>query len=129
MENKEDKDMVYVDTIEDVKYVLSLLKDINQPINTQLSSLLQVCCMLSGDLTVVEYLLEHGANPNYMDYRGWTARDYASFNKNPFATLLLYAMLDRYEEKFPKENAFERRKQILDWALDQQKQAKTLNES
>ncbi|MBR6412239.1 MAG: ankyrin repeat domain-containing protein [Alphaproteobacteria bacterium] len=129
MENQEDKDEVFVDTIEDVKYVVSLLDDINQPINTQLSSILQVCCMLSGDLTVVEYLLEHGANPNYMDYRGWTARDYAAFNKNPFASLLLYAMLDRYEEKFPKENAFERRKQILDWALDQQKQAKTLNES
>lgn len=129
MENQELKDEVFVDTLEDVKYVVSLLDDINQPINTQLSSLLQVCCMLSGDLTVVEYLLEHGANPNYMDYRGWTARDYASFNKNPFASLLLYAMLDRYEEKFPKENAFERRKQILDWALDQQKQAKTPNES
>lgn len=121
MENQEIKDEVFVDTLEDVKYVVSLLDDINQPINTQLSSILQVCCMLSGDLTVVEYLLEHGANPNYMDYRGWTAKDYASFNKNPFASILLYAILERYEEKFPKENAFERRKQILDWALNQNK--------
>lgn len=52
---KKDKDTVYVDTIKDVKYVLSLLKDINQPVNTQLSSLLQICCMLSGDLSVIEY--------------------------------------------------------------------------
>ena len=126
MENKEDKDMVYVDTIEDVKYLVSLLDDINQPINTQLSSILQVCCMLSEDLTVVEYLLEHGAIPNYMDYRGWTARDYAAFNKNPFASILLFSILEDYEKKFPKENAFERRKQILDWALNQNK---TPNES
>ena len=125
MENQELKDEVFVDTLEDVKYVVSLLDDINQPINTQLSSLLQVCCMLSGDLTVVEYLLEHGANPNYMDYRGWTARDYAAFNKNPFAAILLFSMLDPYEEKFPKENAFERRKQILDWALNQNKETKS----
>ena len=125
MENQEIKDEVFVDTLEDVKYVVSLLDDINQPINTQLSSLLQVCCMLSGDLTVVEYLLEHGANPNYMDYRGWTARDYAAFNKNPFAAILLFSMLDPYEEKFPKENTFERRKQILDWALNQNKETKT----
>ena len=88
-----DKDTVFVDTIKDVKYVLSLLEDINQPINTQLSSLLQVCCMLSGDVRVVEYLLRKGANPNYMDYRGWTARDYASFNKNPIATVLIYCLL------------------------------------
>ena len=125
MENQELKDEVFVDTLEDVKYVVSLLDDINQPINTQLSSLLQVCCMLSGDLTVVEYLLEHGANPNYMDYRGWTARDYAAFNKNPFAAILLFSMLDPYEKKVPKENAFERRKQILDWALNQNKETKT----
>ena len=82
-----DKDTVYVDTLKDVKYVVSLLEDINQPINTQLSSLLQICCMMSADVTVIEYLLAEGANPNYLDYRGWTARDYASFNKNPIALL------------------------------------------
>ena len=113
-----DKDTVYVDTLKDVKYVVSLLEDINQPINTQLSSLLQICCMMSADVTVIEYLLAKGANPNYLDYRGWTARDYASFNKNPLVSLLIYGMLEPYEEKFPKEDAFERRVEIMDWALD-----------
>lgn len=117
-EDKEEKDTIFVDTLEDIKYVLTLLKDINQPINTQLSSLLQICCLLSGDLSVIKYLLEHGANPNYLDYRGWSARDYASFNKSPLVSLLIYGMLEPYEEKFPKENAFERRVEIMDWALD-----------
>ena len=73
--------------------------------------------MLSEDLSVIDYLLKKGANPNYMDYRGWTAKDYASFNKNPIAMLLIYQLLEQYEKKFPKEDAFERRRQILDWAL------------
>lgn len=116
--SKKEKDTVYVDTIKDVKYVLSLLKDINQPVNTQLSSLLQICCMLSEDVEVIEYLLKRGANPNYMDYRGWTAKDYASFNKSPIAMLLIYHLLAQYGGKFPQEDAFERRKEILDWALN-----------
>ena len=112
------KEPLFVDTIQDVKYVLSLLDDINQPVNTQLSSLLQICCMLSGDLSVIDYLLKKGANPNYMDYRGWTAKDYASFNKNPCASILIINLLAPYEKKFPQEDAFERRRQILDWALN-----------
>ena len=116
-----DKDTVFVDTLEDVQYVVSLLDDINQPINTQLSSLLQVCCMLSADVTVIEYLLAKGANPNYLDYRGWTARDYASFNKNPIAMLLIYGLLERYEDKFPKQDARKRREEILDWAFSKVK--------
>ena len=114
-----DKDTVYVDTLKDVKYVVSLLEDINQPINTQLSSLLQICCMMS--VTVIEYLLAKGANPNYLDYRGWTARDYASFNKNPIAMLLIYGLLERYEDKFPKQDARKRREEILDWAFKKDK--------
>lgn len=116
--DEKDEETIYIDAIEDIKYVVSLLDDINQPINTQLSSLLQVCCLLSSDLTVIKYLLENGANPNYLDYRGWSARDYASFNKNPLASLLIYGMLEPYEEKFPKEDASERRQEVLDWALD-----------
>ena len=116
-----DKDTVFVDTIKDVKYVLSLLEDINQPINTQLSSLLQICCMLSADVTVIEYLLQKGANPNYLDYRGLSSKDYTFFNKNPIARLLIYGLLERYEDKFPKEDAYERRKEILEWALSKDK--------
>lgn len=116
-----DKDTVYVDTLKDVKYVVSLLEDINQPINTQLSSLLQICCMMSADVTVIEYLLAEGANPNYLDYRGWTARDYASFNKNPIAMLLIYGLLERYADRFPKQDARKRREEILDWAFKKDK--------
>ena len=46
-----------------MKEFLSTLEYIDQPINTTLSSLLQVCCQYAKDDTVVKYLLKNGANP------------------------------------------------------------------
>ena len=120
---EENNEIAYLDTQEGVDMVLSQLQDINQPVNTQLSSLLQLVCLLSHDVTLVDYLLEKGANPNYLDYRGWSAFDYAYFNKALFAPQLICLSLERYQDKFPKEDATERRRQILDWAL------KTIHES
>ena len=116
---EENNEIAYLDTQEGVDMVLSQLQDINQPVNTQLSSLLQLVCLLSNDVTLVDYLLEKGANPNYLDYRGWSVFDYAYFNKALFAPQLICLSLERYQDKFPKEDATERRRQILDWALNQ----------
>ena len=56
--------------LDKMKDFLSTLEYIDQPINTTLSSLLQVCCQYAKDDTVVKYLLENGANPNYLDING-----------------------------------------------------------
>ena len=94
-----------------MKEFLSTLEYIDQPINTTLSSLLQVCCQYAKDDTVVKYLLENGANPNYLDINGKDARFYIDHNKNKMAGALclneLYGYMDLFSKKDPEE-----RKQI-----------------
>ena len=97
--------------LDKVKGFLSTLKYIDQPINTELSSLLQVCCQYAKDDTVVKYLLENGANPNYLDINGKDARFYVEHNKNKMAGLICLNELCEYIDLFPKEDP-EQRKQI-----------------
>lgn len=94
-----------------MKEFLSTLEYIDQPINTTLSSLLQVCCQYAKDDTVVKYLLENGANPNYLDINGKDARFYIEHNKNKMAGVLCLNELCGYMDLFPKEDP-EKRKQI-----------------
>ena len=114
---KKIKETAYLDTQEGVDMILNQLESIDQPLNSQLSSLLQLVCIMSGDVDLVQYLLEKGANPNYMDYRGWTARDYCYFNPNTFAPILISNILEPYEKRFPKSDKDDRRWEILKWAL------------
>ena len=94
-----------------MKEFLSTLEYIDQPINTTLSSLLQVCCQYAKDDTVVKYLLKNGANPNYLDINGKDARFYIDHNKNKMAVVLCLNELCGYMDLFPKEDP-EERKQI-----------------
>lgn len=97
--------------LDKMKDFLSTLEYIDQPINTTLSSLLQVCCQYAKDDTVVKYLLENGANPNYLDINGKDARFYVEHNKNTMAGLICLNELCEYVDLFPKEDP-EERKQI-----------------
>ena len=94
-----------------MKEFLSTLEYIDQPINTTLSSLLQVCCQYAKDDTVVKYLLKNGANPNYLDINAKDARFYIDHNKNKMAGVLCLNELCEYIDLFPKEDP-EKRKQI-----------------
>ena len=97
--------------LDKIKGFLATLEYIDQPINTTLSSLLQVCCEYAKDDTVVKYLLENGANPNYLDINGKDAMYYINRNKDTMVVFMCLKELSKYTDLFPKEDP-EKRKQI-----------------
>ena len=94
-----------------VKDLLATLDYIDQPINTTLSTILQLCCQYAVDDTAVKYLLDKGANPNYLDINGKDARFYIDRNKNTLAGLMCLNEIGKYTDLYPKEDPM-RRKQI-----------------
>ena len=97
--------------LDKIKGFLATLEYIDQPINTTLSSLLQVCCEYAKEDTVVKYLLENGANPNYLDINGKDAMYYINRNKDTMLVFMCLKELSKYADLFPKEDP-EKRKQI-----------------
>ena len=96
---------------EKVNEILSLIKYIDQPLNMDYSSLLQLACMYALDTKIVEYLLQKGANPNYLDINGMTARGYVDDNAYSVIRNDLRKLLDSYKEFFPEEDVASRRRQ------------------
>ena len=96
---------------EKVNEILSLIKYIDQPLNMDYSSLLQLACMYALDTKIVEYLLQKGANPNYLDINGMTARGYVDDNAYSAIRNDLRKLLDSYKEFFPEEDVASRRRQ------------------
>ena len=94
-----------------VKDLLATLDYIDQPINSTLSTILQLCCQYAVDDTAVKYLLDKGANPNYLDINGKDARFYIDRNKNTLAGLMCLNEIGKYTDLYPKEDPM-RRKQI-----------------
>ena len=92
-----------------VKDFVSSLEYIDQPINTALSSILQLCCQYAKDDKIVKYLLKQDANPNYLDINGKDARYYADMNKDTLAGLLCMNALCRYVDSFPREDTVQRK--------------------
>ena len=82
--------------LDKIKGFLATLEYIDQPINTTLSSLLQVCCEYAKDDTVVKYLLENGANPNYLDINGKDAMYYINLNKDTMLVFMCLNELSKY---------------------------------
>ena len=87
-----------------IKEFISTLEYIDQPINTTLSSILQVCCQYAKDDKVVKYLLKQNANPNYLDINGKDAKDYAFLNENTMAALKCLKVICHYAGMFPEED-------------------------
>lgn len=97
-----------------VKEMVRVLEYIDQPLNTRLSSILQLCCQYGNDSDVVYWLLEHGANPNYLDIDCQDASYYADKNTDLVAGLLCQCALMEYKSKCPVGNIFERKKLSFD---------------
>jgi hypothetical protein len=90
-----------------IKELEKLMTYINQPINSKLSSLLQVLCATTTNPKMVEYLLKQGANPYYMDINGKTAYDYALENKFHLKDWF-FILLNQYQGHFKPISASER---------------------
>ncbi len=97
-----------------VKEMVKVLEYIDQPLNTRLSSILQLCCQYGNDSDVVYWLLEQGANPNYLDIDCHDASYYADKNLDLVAGLLCQCALMEYKSKCPIGNIFERKKLSFD---------------
>ena len=93
--------------LETLKELEKLMTYINQPINSKLSSLLQVLCATTTNPKMVEYLLKQGANPYYMDINGKTAYDYALENKFHLKDWF-FILLNQYQGHFKPISASER---------------------
>lgn len=92
-----------------VKDLLATLDYIDQPINTTLSTILQLCCQYAVDDTAVKYLLDKGANPNYLDINGKDARFYIDRNKNTLTGLMCLNEIGKYSDLYPKEDPMQRK--------------------
>lgn len=94
--------------LETLKEIEKHLIYINQPINSRLSSLLQVVCVNTRNPKLVEYLLKQQANPYYMDINGYTAFDYALENKVGLKDWL-FILLGKYQHRFKQRDMTERK--------------------
>jgi hypothetical protein len=102
--------------LETLKELEKLMTHINQPINSKLSSLLQVLCATSNKPKMIEYLLKQGAHRYYMDINGQTAYDYALEN-NFHLKEWLFILLNQYQVHFKPKDISER--QIFVFSLIQ----------
>lgn len=100
------QDILHVDDYNEIVDFVKMLKennvDINTPLNSQRSNILQICCLYTIDTSIIKFLLEQGASATYKDIRGWTAVDYMSYNQLPYAQVLLWPVLKKIYRKEQK---------------------------
>ncbi len=123
------------ENIEELKELESKLTYIDQPLTSQLSSLLQILCKTSNNPKMIEYLLKQGANPYYMDIDGNTAYEYALENIYHMKDWL-FILLNQYSTRFKHPDTDSRKEfvfnfikaEIIKHELEQREKEKTLLE-
>ena len=123
------------ENIEELKELESKLTYIDQPLTSQLSSLLQILCKTSNNPKMIEYLLKQGANPYYMDIDGNTAYEYALENIYHMKDWL-FILLNQYSSRFKHPDTDSRNEfvfnfikaEIIKHELEQREKEKTLLE-
>lgn len=121
--------------LEELKDLENKLTYIDQPLNSRLSSLLQILCKKSNNPKMIEYLLKQGANPYYMDIDGNTAYEYAIENIYHMKDWL-FILLNQYSSRFKHPDTDSRNEfvfnfikaEIIKHELEQREKEKTLLE-
>lgn len=121
--------------LEELKDLENKLTYIDQPLTSQLSSLLQILCKKSNNPKMIEYLLKQGANPYYMDIDGNTAYEYAIENIYHMKDWLCI-LLNQYSSRFKNPDTDSRNEfvfnfikaEIIKHELEQREKEKTLLE-
>ena len=121
--------------LEELKDLENKLTYIDQPLTSQLSSLLQILCKKSNNPKMIEYLLKQGANPYYMDIDGNTAYEYAIENIYHMKDWL-FILLNQYSSRFKHPDTDSRNEfvfnfikaEIIKHELEQREKEKTLLE-
>ena len=109
-----DKFYPMAENTEELKELENKLTYIDQPLNSRLSSLLQVLCKKSNNPKMIEYLLKQGANPYYMDIDGNTAYEYAIENIYNLKDWL-FILLNQYSSRFNSPNIDTRNQFVFDF--------------
>ena len=109
-----DKFYPMAENLDSLKELENKLTYIDQPLTSQLSSLLQVLCKKSNNPKMIEYLLKQGANPYYMDIDGNTAYEYAIENIYNLKDWL-FILLNQYSSRFNSPNIDARNQFVFDF--------------
>lgn len=130
-----DKFYPMAENLDSLKELENKLTYIDQPLTSQLSSLLQILCKISSNPKMIEYLLKQGANPYYMDIDGNTAYEYAIENIYHMKDWL-FILLNQYSSRFKHPDTDSRNEfvfnfikaEIIKHELEQREKEKTLLE-
>lgn len=128
-----DKFYPMAENLDSLKELENKLTYIDQPLTSQLSSLLQILCKTSNNPKMIEYLLKQGANPYYMDIDGNTAYEYAIENIYHMKDWL-FILLNQYSSRFKHPDTVSRNEfvfnfikaEIIKHELEQREKEKTL---
>ena len=109
-----DKFYPMAENLDSLKELENKLTYIDQPLNSRLSSLLQILCKKSNNPKMIEYILKQGANPYYMDIDGNTAYEYAIENIY-YMKDWLFILLNQYSSRFNSPNIDTRNQFVFDF--------------
>ena len=109
-----DKFYPMAENLDSLKELENKLTYIDQPLNSRLSSLLQILCKKSNNPKMIEYILKQGANPYYMDIDGNTAYEYAIENIYHMKDWL-FILLNQYSSRFKHPDTVSRNEFVFNF--------------